>query len=115
MALLRLASDATTNLPIGDDETDFITVRADISKRTFNKLIGLMPDVEEGATLTIEQGLTFQRDLFETFVVGWSLDTPPTVDAYLDLEKTAADAVDVAIGKHFEGLSPDKDDATKSA
>ena len=113
MGILRLASEATTKIDLGDG--DFIVVKSDISKRTFNAIIAAMPDVPEGGNITISQSLDFAARLFEVFVVDWSLDAPCTKESYLDLSREAADAVDTAVARHFEGLTPNRDDATKSA
>jgi hypothetical protein len=112
MGILRLASDATTKIDMGDG--DFIEVRTDVSKRTFNAILAAMPDVPDGETISLSQSLDFAANLFEVFVVGWSLDVPCTKESYFDLSREAADAIDLAVAKHFEGLTPNKDEATKS-
>lgn len=115
MSLLRLANDETKKIQLGDDPGDWIEVKADISKREFIALIKKMPEgVSEENPLTLDQGMAFQQDLFEAFIVQWSLDVEPTVDNYLNLGRSAADAVDAAIADHFASLTPTKDDATKS-
>lgn len=114
MALLRLVGDATKPIPLGEDG-DYIVVKSDISKRVFNRLLGIMPRQKaEGEDFTIEDGLNFQQSLFDIFVVGWSLDVPATLDNYLDLSTEAAEAVDAAVAKHFESLTLTKDESTKS-
>lgn len=114
MALLRLANDDTKKIAL--DKESFITVKSDISKRDFIALLKSMPQgVTDENPLTVEQGVTFQQNLFETFIVDWSLEHPATVDNYLNLSRDAAEAVDTAIAQHFESLTPSKDEATKSA
>jgi hypothetical protein len=122
MALLRLASNETKKIQLGDSEEDFIEVKADISKRTFIQLIQSMPEgITDGTSLTISDSVGLQEKLFSTFVTDWSLKDekgaplPADVDNYLLLSREAADAVDAAVVAHFESLSPSKDDATKSA
>lgn len=117
MALLRLANDETKKITLGDDPNEFIVVKSDISKRQFIQLIKSMPEgVTDENPITLDQGVAFQTTLFDTFIVDWSLsDVPATVDNYLNLSREAAEAVDEAIAKHFESLTPSKDEATKSA
>ena len=114
MALLRLATDETTNIPL-DEDGSFITVKADISKRVFRQIVAAMPKTVEGQDITPEEGMEFQQNLFTIFVVGWSLPVEPTVDNYLDLSEDAGRAVDEAVAKHFESLTVAKEEATKSA
>lgn len=105
MGILRKASDEYVNLSL--DETDFITVRADISKREFNALAANMPTTGEGGSLTPEQATGFGAYLFDTLVVGWSLfDGKPTVDDYLGLSAESGQAIDAALAGHFESLLP---------
>lgn len=113
MGLLRLANDQTTRIPLGTD--DYVEVKSDISKRTFNKIASLMPSISEGQDMTIAQAAQFQQDLFAELVVGWSLDAPATVETYLNLAADAANEVDTVLAEHFQSLTPTKDEATKSA
>lgn len=113
MALLRLATDDTKIIKL--DKESSITVKSDISKRDFIALLKSMPQgVTDENPLTVEQGVAFQQNLFETFIVDWSLEHPPTVDNYLNLSREAADAVDSAVAQHFESLTPSKEEGTKS-
>lgn len=114
MSLLRLAKSAETKRIVLSDEGDYIEVLADLSKRKFNELVSSMPtDIGENG-LTIPQAIEFQRVLFETFVVGWSIDATPDVSTYMELAKEAGDAVDSAVAKHFESLTPSSEEQSKS-
>lgn len=114
MGLLRLANDETTRLPIGDSPEDWIEVRKDISKRTFNKVALAMPDVPEGGTVTLAQGLDLQTLLFDTLVTGWSLDVPATIENYLLLEREAGTLIDTAVSEYFSTLTPNREENSKS-
>lgn len=111
---LRLAKiKETKKIDLG--EGDFIEVYTDLSKRQFNELVSSMPaDVGETG-LTIPQAIEFQKTLFTTFVTGWSLDEPVSEEAYQNLSKESGDAVDSAIAKHFESLTPTSEERSKSA
>lgn len=106
MGILRTASTSTKVIEL--DETDFIKVRADLSKREFNELVSHMPaGVEkDGTGLSLADATKFQEFLFGTFVVGWSLDEPATVEAYNALSVEAGQIVDEKLGEHFESLLP---------
>jgi hypothetical protein len=106
MGILRKATEETKQIAL--DETDYIVVRADITKREFNTLAGSMPPVSEGgAGLSVAQASDFQKSLFETLVVGWSLnDGKPTVDDYESLAAEAGLVVDTKLAEHFESLLP---------
>lgn len=105
MGVLRKASDETKRIDL--DETDYIVVRADITKREFNTLAGQMPAVGDGATLSVGDAASFQKVLFETFVVGWSLyEGKPTVEDYEGLAADAGLAVDTKLAEHFESVLP---------
>jgi hypothetical protein len=106
MGLFRKASTETKQLPVGD-EGDFLVVRTDISKREFNALAEQMPkQAEEG--LSIAEAAGFSSVLFETLVVGWSLDEgAPTADDYLSLSAAGSNAIDAALAEHFASLLPD--------
>ena len=105
MGILRKSTEETKRIML--DETDYIDVRADISKRDFNSLIGNMPNTKEGQDLPLSEATAFQQVLFETFVTGWSLtEGQPTVDDYQSLSAEAATAVDEAIADHFGSVMP---------
>lgn len=106
MSILRKANDERKTISL--DETDYIVVRADISKREFNALAEAMPKsaTEEGGSLSMTEASIFQRALFGVLVVGWSLDEDPSVEAYDGLSAAGASAIDIALAKHFETLLP---------
>jgi hypothetical protein len=105
MGILRKANEETKTINL--DESDYIVVRADITKREFNALAGSMPATSEGGSITLSQAAVFQRTLFETVVVGWSLsEGKPTGDDYEALSAEAGNAVDVKLMEHFESLLP---------
>lgn len=115
MSLLRLAkSNATKRIDLSEDG-DYIEVVADLSKRRFNELVSSMPSDVAETGLTIPQAIEFQRVLFETFVVGWSLDAEVSNSNYQELSKEAGDAIDSAVAKHFESLTPSQEENSKSA
>jgi len=108
MSILRKASTDTKELLIAEDE--YITVRADLSKKEFNVLVAKMP-VTVGQTdsegLTIPQATEFQKSLFEALVVAWPLaEGQPTIEDYAALSTEAASAVDTALADHFSSLLP---------
>lgn len=118
---LRLATRDVKRIDIGD--SDWIEVTSDISKRDFLRIITSMPDSAvktedqaEGATvkLNISDASKFQQLLFDVLVQAWSLDVPVSLEAYLDLARDGADAVDAALVEHFkEVVSPNKDELGK--
>ncbi len=107
MSILRKASEGTKTIKLVEDDDDYIVVRADISKREFNALAAAMPNNGQGGELTIPEAVVFTKFLFETLVVGWSLDdTKPTGEAYDELSAEGATAVDAILAAHFESLLP---------
>jgi hypothetical protein len=91
-----------------------LEVRADVSKRLFNRLIAALPqtmDQEKG--LTISQAGDFTQGLFSAFVVGWSLDREATVENYLDLKREYTDEIDEFLGNHFSAVSVPEKEAKK--
>jgi hypothetical protein len=106
MGILKTASTATKTVML--DETDFITVRSDLSKRDFNALLANMPvGVQaDGTGLSMGEATKFQEFLFSALVVGWSLDVPATVEEYNGLSAASAQVVDEKLGEHFESLLP---------
>lgn len=113
MSLLRLASKETKRIPLGE-VGDYIEVLSDISKRTFSELVSSMPGDIGETGLTIAQAISFQAELFKTFVVGWSLDEQVDEATYQQLSRESADAIDGAVAKHFESLTPSSQEADKS-
>ena len=119
---LRLATRETKRIDIGDG--DWIEVTSDISKRDFLRIITSMPEsavkeeVKEGeeakVKLNIADASHFQQLLFDVLVQSWSLDVPPSIEAYLDLAREGADSVDAALVDHFkEVVAPKKDELGK--
>ena len=105
MGILRKATEEVKQLML--DDTDYIVVRADISKREFNALAAKMPQTTEGQSLTIPEAMAFQGELFVTLVTGWSLsDGLPTLDEYEGLSAEAGSAIDSALADHFAALLP---------
>lgn len=107
MAKLRLASQETRRIDLGDG--DYLDVRKELSKNDYHKLLVRMPDDfgQENRDWRAAEIDDFMTALFETYVTGWSLPVPPTVENYLDLERAAATAVDSAISASWndEGVS----------
>lgn len=112
MGILRKASVETTRIFLGEEgeDRDWIDVRTEIAKRDFNKFIAFLParTVTKDDNLTPNEATELQKGLFETLVMGWSLDTEPTVEEYLSLDTEAATAVDEALAEHFNTLNPSK-------
>jgi hypothetical protein len=120
--LLRLASTETKRIQLDDE--DWVEVKADIDKRTFAKLVSILPGEignDEASNMTVAQAMEFQKNLFEVFVTDWSLvdakgkAVPAEVENYLSLSREAAEAVDTAISEHFNALTPSQDEQSKSA
>ena len=117
---LRLASSSTKRIMIADDE--WIEVRSDISRKQFNKLVSILPAEvgQEGYDVTIAVVGEFSAALFETFVTGWSvvddngMPVPATEENYELLSRESAQKIDAAIGEHFNSLSPNTEESTKS-
>jgi len=113
MGILRLASDETKRIDLGDE--DYLDVRTDISKRDFNKILRALPeqfDADKG--FTVVEADEFTVPLFDMLVVGWSLPVEPTVDNYKSLARESATEVDRILVEHFNSLSPTKEETTKS-
>ena len=105
MGILRTATTASKTIML--DDTDFITVRDDISKRDFNVLASNIPSVSgEGGSLSLSDATKFQAVLFGALVTGWSLDVPATVEEYENLSAAAGQVVDEKLAEHFESLLP---------
>ena len=108
MGILRRASTETKRIDLADG--DFIEVRADISKRDFNRFIAYLPgrEVTKAQGMTPSEATELQKGLFETLVTAWSLPEDPTVEAYESLSNEGATAIDTALAEHFKSLQPDK-------
>ena len=92
-----------------------LEVRADISKKTFNRLVSTLPqniDPEQG--ITISQASEFSAALFNVFVMKWNLDREATVENYLELKRENADEVDEALSNHFTSLTVTEKESLKS-
>lgn len=110
MSILRKASTDTKQLYLDAEQTEYLVVRSDLSKKEFNVLVAKMP-ITVGQTdsegMTIPQATEFQKSLFEALVVGWTLDAAdPTIADYEDLSAEGATAVDTALADHFASLLP---------
>jgi len=106
MGILRAASTDVKTIML--DDSDFIKVRSDLSKREFNDLASNMPTNigEDGKNISLSDATKFQAYLFTTLVVGWSMDESPTLDAYEGLSAEAAQAIDAKLAEHFESILP---------
>lgn len=114
MGILRRASKVPKKIML--DEESYIEVTEDITRKQFNKLVDAMPNnigAEQDSEITLAQGIALQQLLFETFVVGWSLDSEPSVEDYLDLPQDATLAIDNALMEHFGGTQVGESDAKK--
>lgn len=114
MGILKFASAATEKIELKGGD-DWLEVRSDLSKGTFNQLLGAMPnrEIAEGQGLTLSEGLTFAQALFEALVVGWSASEEANLQNYLALSSEAASEVDAALIEHFGKISPNKDQTSK--
>lgn len=106
MGILRAASTEVKTIML--DDTDYIEVKSDLSKREFNELAANMPTNigEDGKGLSLGDATKFQGYLFTALVVGWSLDEKPTTEAYEGLSAEAAQTIDEKLAEHFESLLP---------
>lgn len=119
--MLRLAGTSRKRLDLGDGE--WVEVKLDLSKREFIALVTSLPDdvqrkaaeaEGESVAFKLADALGFQEALFRAFVTDWSLaEHAATVENYLALERSAADAVDNALIKHFQEVVPTKDEEGK--
>lgn len=112
MPLLRRASTAPKKIEL-DNEGSYIEVSEDITRRQFNKLADALPSNIGDDTFTPAQGVGIQGVLFETFVIGWSLDSEPTIEEYESLPQEAATAIDDALMKHFGEVQVGEPDQKK--
>lgn len=106
MSILRKSTGEVKKIML--DSTDYIVVRADISKREFNQIAGAMPRTpKDGEEISLTEATSFQGFLFDLLVLEWSLaEGKPTLDDYGSLSAAAANAVDTAVSEHFEGIIP---------
>lgn len=105
MGILRTASVEKKRIML--DDTDWIEVRADISKREFNAIAANMPSTRDTDAIPLGEATKFQEFLFLTLCTGWSLaDGDPTAEQYEALSAEAANAVDTAIADHFGAIVP---------
>jgi hypothetical protein len=111
MGILRLASPDSRRIDLGDG--DWIEVVSEISKKTFNKLVAVMPTEVENGTLTVGQATSFQSSLFEVLVTGWSLEEPATVENYENLVREAATAIDDKLMEVFSEMTVGASEAKK--
>ena len=117
---LRLVSRDTKRIAIGEE--DYIEVREDISRREFNQLLSSLTSrgAVDAESIDMETATAFSDALFTAFVVDWSVvgDDGKPVDANLEnyglLSREASLLVEQAITKHFQSLTPDNEEATKS-
>lgn len=112
MPLLRRASNAPKKIEL-DNEGSYIEVNEDITRRQFNKLADALPDNIGDDSFTAAQGVGIQSVLFETFVIGWSLDAEPTIEEYEGLPQDAAAAIDDALMRHFGNVQVGEPDQKK--
>lgn len=113
MGILKFASTEVKRIDLGDG--DWIEVKSDLSKRSFNTLMTAMPnrEVSEESGLTLNEGLHFAEALFTALVTGWSAPQEVTLENYLELDNTAASAIDAKLVEHFGTLTPTQDEASK--
>jgi hypothetical protein len=113
LGILKFASKETKRIELGDG--DWIEVKSDLSKKSFNELLAAMPNrqVTEEDGLTLTEGLKFAEALFESLVTAWSVPQAATLENYLELDQTAAQAVDAKLIEHFGEISPSKDEMSK--
>ena len=117
---LRLVSRNTKRIAIGEE--DYIEVREDISRREFNKMLSALTSrgAVDAESIDMETASAFSDALFTAFVVDWSVvdDEGNPVEAnltnYGELSREASTLVEQAITAHFQSLTPDNEDATKS-
>lgn len=113
MGILKFASNETKRIDLGED--DWIEVKSDLSKRTFNALMTAMPnrEVSEEHGLTLNEGLHFAEALFTALVTAWSAPQAVTLENYLELDNAAASAIDAKLVEHFGSIAPNQDEASK--
>lgn len=113
---LRLA-DPEAVVRVNHDGGDWVDLRASLSKRQVNSILSTLPsEVFERAgeaRFSFNSVMSTAEALFSSLVVGWSLDAPPTIDNYLNLEGEAAGWLDGVLYKHFDDIQLSKDDAKK--
>lgn len=112
MGKWKLASDETKRLEVGEDWLD---VRTELSRKSFNRLLEGMPNREftEESGLTPQEGMSFATSLFKALVVGWSLPIDPTVENYENLVSEAAQEIDSALVDHFGTIAPSAEEVSK--
>jgi len=108
MGVLRRASEQVDTVYLDDEKEDFLLLKSEVSKREFNRIAAAMPRSSEDATeMSLSEAMEFQGFLFDALVVGWSLsEGKPTLEDYHSLSAAAANAVDLKVAAHFEGLVP---------
>jgi len=112
MGILRLASPESRRIDLGDG--DYIEVVSEISKKTFNKLVAVMPaDIDQESGITPTQATAFQSSLFDCLVTGWSLPEAATVENYENLVRDAASAIDDKLMEVFSEMTVGAPEAKK--
>ena len=118
---LRHVSKETKRIEIGDE--DWLEVRTDISRRAFNNLLMTLPVNRDGIVeddIDLTTASNFSAALFQAFVTDWSViddkgrKTKATIDNYYDLSRDAASLIDVAVIEHFNSMTPNEQESTKS-
>lgn len=113
MGILKFASTESKRIDLGEE--DWIEVKSDLSKRSFNALMAAMPnrEVSESNGLTLNEGLHFAEALFEALVTAWSVPQAVSLENYLELNNVAASAIDAKLVEHFGTIAPSQDEQSK--
>lgn len=113
MGILKFASAETKRIEL--DGGDWLDVKTDLSKRVFNELLAAMPnrEITEESKMTLSEGLVFAEALFKALVVGWSAPEEVSVENYLELDNSAASAIDAVLVEHFGTLTPSAEEQSK--
>jgi hypothetical protein len=124
MGFLRLADTSATK-KIEHKDGDYIEVRANLSKREINSILGSLPgevfaeamkksdSKDQSMTVGFRAISETAVAMFKTFVVGWSLPDAPTVDNYLALDPEPAAWVDGVLMEHWDSIQLRKDEEGK--
>lgn len=109
MSFFQTANTEETIRIYADEESkqDYIEVRAELTKKEFNRLVLMGPKHEND----IQGGMSFADKIVETFVVGWSAKDaegnpiPFDIKTYQGLKASVANWISSEVMAHFNNIT----------
>lgn len=113
---LRLADLNATTRIVHDNGEDWIEVRSNLSKKDMDNILRSLPAsmVNGGTNVDFRDVSEMAHVLFDTLMVGWSIEAPCTFENYQALDSQAAQWVDTKLFEHFSALQTTPDEKGKA-